>query len=108
MISAVVGVLVRLAFKQNPHLVWLSAPLGMSLALAAMQVTRTVHPPGTALQTAGREAHRVSQSLGTPLKLLALSGGWLSLEAVAYGLNVRLPHMLCLAPYQMVRCGMDW
>ncbi len=46
MLSAIVGVLVRLAFRGAGHLVWLSSALGMSLALAVMQVTRTVHPPG--------------------------------------------------------------
>ncbi|EFJ41869.1 hypothetical protein VOLCADRAFT_119578 [Volvox carteri f. nagariensis] len=47
-VSAVVGVLVRLAFMRAPGLVWMSAALGMSLALAVMQITRTVHPPGGA------------------------------------------------------------
>lgn len=46
MLSAFVGVIIRLAFRNANHLVWLSSALGMSLALAVMQVTRTVHPPG--------------------------------------------------------------
>ena len=43
-ISAIVGVVVRLII----HETWISEPVGMSLALAAMQLTSTTHPPGGA------------------------------------------------------------
>ena len=47
MFSAIVGCIVRVAFRDAvPQLLWLSSALGMSIALAVMQVTRTVHPPG--------------------------------------------------------------
>ncbi len=42
-ISAVVGCAFRLALKDT---IWVAAPISMSLALLAMQLTRTVHPPG--------------------------------------------------------------
>lgn len=42
-LSAVVGCCMRLALGK---VLWLSAPLGMSLALVAMMLTRTTHPPG--------------------------------------------------------------
>ena len=41
--SSVVGCTVRLVLRD---VIWLSAPLAMSLALLLMIVTRTTHPPG--------------------------------------------------------------
>ena len=46
-ISAAIGAAFRLALKDA---LWLAAPLAMALALLAMQITRTVHPPGQLLQ----------------------------------------------------------
>lgn len=46
MLSAVVGVCVHLAFSHVPELNWLANALGMSLALLAMQLSQTTHPPG--------------------------------------------------------------
>lgn len=43
MLSAVVGCAIRLALKD---VLWVSAALGMSLALVVMMLTKTVHPPG--------------------------------------------------------------
>lgn len=43
-LSAIVGCCVRLALRE---VLWLAAPMGMSLALVAMMLTRTTHPPGT-------------------------------------------------------------
>ena len=42
-LSAIVGCCMRLALG---NVLWLSAPLGMSLALVVMMLTRTTHPPG--------------------------------------------------------------
>lgn len=44
-ISALVGVTV---FKLVPDIIWLNAPLAVALSIVAMQVTRTLHPPGGA------------------------------------------------------------
>jgi CBS-domain-containing membrane protein len=44
-ISAIVGVCVRLALDKVQ---WLANTVGMSLALLAMQLTQTTHPPGGA------------------------------------------------------------
>jgi CBS domain-containing membrane protein len=43
-LSSIVGVLVRLALTS--HVPWLANALGMSLAMIAMQLTTTTHPPG--------------------------------------------------------------
>jgi CBS domain-containing membrane protein len=44
-ISALVGVTI---FKIVPHQIWLTAPLSVALSIVAMQVTKTLHPPGGA------------------------------------------------------------
>jgi CBS domain-containing membrane protein len=44
-ISALVGVAV---FQLLPPIIWLSAPLAVSLSIVLMQITKTMHPPGGA------------------------------------------------------------
>jgi CBS-domain-containing membrane protein len=45
LISALVGVTVQ---KLIPDILWLSAPLAVSLSIVLMQITKTLHPPGGA------------------------------------------------------------
>ncbi|WP_284651920.1 HPP family protein [Flavobacterium terrisoli] len=45
LISAIVGVTVQ---KLIPDILWLSAPLAVSLSIVMMQITKTLHPPGGA------------------------------------------------------------
>lgn len=44
-LSALVGVAVYQVF---PDIIWLTAPLAVSLSIVIMQVTKTLHPPGGA------------------------------------------------------------
>lgn len=44
-ISALIGVTV---FQIIPEPIWITAPLAVALATVAMQITKTVHPPGGA------------------------------------------------------------
>lgn len=44
-ISAFIGVTVH---KLAPDIVWIAAPLAVSLAIISMQITKTLHPPGGA------------------------------------------------------------
>jgi len=44
-ISGLIGVTV---FKFVPDIIWLTAPLAVSLSIIAMQMTKTLHPPGGA------------------------------------------------------------
>ncbi|WP_374173695.1 HPP family protein [Flavobacterium tructae] len=44
-ISAVIGVTIN---QIIPDIVWLSAPLAVSLSIIFMQITKTLHPPGGA------------------------------------------------------------
>ncbi|OOQ61479.1 HPP family protein [Mucilaginibacter pedocola] len=44
-VSAIIGVTV---FKLCPDVIWLTAPLAVSLSIIGMQYTKTLHPPGGA------------------------------------------------------------
>lgn len=44
-ISAIIGVTI---YKTLPNLLWLTAPLAVSLSIVMMQLTKTLHPPGGA------------------------------------------------------------
>ncbi len=48
MVSAAVGCAFRLALKD---FLWIAAPVSMAVALLAMQLTQTVHPPGAQHQS---------------------------------------------------------
>ena len=45
LISALIGVTI---YKFLPDLLWLTAPLAVALSIVAMQMTKTLHPPGGA------------------------------------------------------------
>src|SRR5690606_38916268 len=45
LVSAIVGVTVQMFL---PDILWLAAPLAVSLSIVMMQVTKTLHPPGGA------------------------------------------------------------
>ncbi|MHA3788775.1 HPP family protein [Flavobacterium hauense] len=45
LVSAIIGVSMQ---KLLPDMIWLSAPLAVSLSIVMMQITKTLHPPGGA------------------------------------------------------------
>lgn len=45
LISAFIGVTIH---KTAPDIVWIAAPLAVSLSIVCMQITKTLHPPGGA------------------------------------------------------------
>lgn len=45
LVSAVIGVTVQ---KFAPDILWITAPLAVSLSIVLMQITKTLHPPGGA------------------------------------------------------------
>ncbi len=45
LVSAIIGVTVQ---KLLPDVIWIAAPLAVSLSIVLMQVTKTLHPPGGA------------------------------------------------------------
>lgn len=44
-LSATIGVTV---YKTMPNILWINAPLAVSLSIVVMQITKTLHPPGGA------------------------------------------------------------
>ncbi|HQW68831.1 MAG TPA: HPP family protein [Flavobacterium sp.] len=45
LVSAIIGVTVQ---KIAPDILWITAPLAVSLSIVLMQITKTLHPPGGA------------------------------------------------------------
>jgi CBS domain-containing membrane protein len=45
LVSAIIGVTVQ---KIMPDILWITAPLAVSLSIVLMQITKTLHPPGGA------------------------------------------------------------
>lgn len=45
LVSAIIGVTVQ---KFAPDILWITAPLAVSLSIVLMQITKTLHPPGGA------------------------------------------------------------
>jgi CBS-domain-containing membrane protein len=45
LISALIGVSIH---KLVPDIIWIAAPLAVSLSIVLMQITKTLHPPGGA------------------------------------------------------------
>ncbi|KAF6265798.1 HPP family-domain-containing protein [Scenedesmus sp. NREL 46B-D3] len=78
-VSAIVGVCVRLALERVQ---WLANAVGMSLALLAMQLTCTTHPPGGATALIACSAPVMAPWHGFQL-VLAVCVGSVELTAVA-------------------------
>jgi len=60
-ISALVGVSVQ---KLIPDILWIAAPLAVSLSIVFMQITKTLHPPGGATALIAVTASPEMKSLG--------------------------------------------
>ena len=45
LVSAIIGVTIQ---KLLPEMIWVAAPLAVSLSIVFMQITKTLHPPGGA------------------------------------------------------------
>ena len=80
LISAVIGVA---AFQLVGEVSWISAALAVSLAIAAMQVTRSVHPPGGASALIAVTASEQVHDLGFLYALYPVGLGALVLVVIA-------------------------
>lgn len=88
-ISAIIGVTI---YKTLPNLLWLTAPLAVSLSIVMMQLTKTLHPPGgAAALIAIIGTDRVKQ-LGYLYVLSPVLTGTLILLAVALVFNNITPN----------------
>ena len=83
-ISALVGVAV---YQTLPDIIWLTAPLAVSLSIVAMQITKTLHPPGGATALIPIIGTEKIKALGYLYVLSPVLTGALILFAVALIFN---------------------
>ncbi|RYZ26178.1 MAG: HPP family protein [Sphingobacteriales bacterium] len=83
-ISAIIGVAV---YQWLPDIIWLTAPLAVALSIVAMQVTRTLHPPGGATALIAVTGGPKIASLGFMYVLSPVLSGCLILLVVALIFN---------------------
>lgn len=83
-ISAVIGVTIM---KIVPDIIWLTAPLAVSLSIVVMQVTKTLHPPGGATALIAVIGSETIQELGYLYVLTPVLSGTLILFVVALIFN---------------------
>lgn len=88
-ICALVGVTMH---KLIPHEIWLSSALSVSLAIVAMQITKTVHPPGGATALIANIGSAKIQALGYFYVLCPVLSGVLVLFLVAVLCNNATSH----------------
>lgn len=88
LVSAVIGVSVQKLF---PELLWIAAPLAVSLSIIAMQMTKTLHPPGGATALIAATASPQLRELGYMYVLSPVLSGCVILLIVALICNNLTP-----------------
>ncbi len=83
-ISAIIGVSI---YKLLPDIIWLTAPLAVALSIVAMQVTKSLHPPGGATALIAVIGSEKIKALGYLFVLSPVLTGALMLFAVALVFN---------------------
>jgi CBS-domain-containing membrane protein len=83
-VSALVGVTV---FKIFPDIIWITAPLAVSLSIVMMQITKTLHPPGGATALIAVIGSAKVKSLGYLYVLSPVLSGAVILLLVALVFN---------------------
>lgn len=84
LVSALVGVSVQ---KFAPDILWMTAPLAVSLSIVLMQITRTLHPPGGATALIAVTGSAQIKNLGYIYVLSPVLSGAMILLAVALVFN---------------------
>ncbi|WP_100615255.1 HPP family protein [Confluentibacter citreus] len=83
-VSAIVGVTINMVL---PDIVWLTAPLAVSLSIVCMQYTKTLHPPGGATALIAVIGTGKIQELGYLYVLSPVLSGTLILLVIALIFN---------------------
>lgn len=83
-ISALIGVSI---YRFLPDIVWLTAPLAVSLSIVVMQITKTLHPPGGATALIAVIGSRQVHDMGYLFVLTPVLSGSLILLVVALVFN---------------------
>ena len=89
LISAIIGVSIH---KLMPDIIWLTAPLAVALSIIAMQVTKTLHPPGGATALIAVIGSEKIKTLGYLYVLSPVLSGSLLLFVVALIFNNMTTH----------------
>lgn len=84
LVSAVIGVTV---FNFLPDIIWLTAPLAVSLSIIAMQYTKTLHPPGGAAALIAVTGSEKIKALGYLYVIFPVLSGVVILLLVALIVN---------------------
>ncbi|MCW3076030.1 MAG: hypothetical protein JWO32_639 [Bacteroidetes bacterium] len=84
LVSALVGVTV---YKLVPDILWITAPLAVSLSIVCMQVTKTLHPPGGATALIAVIGSEKIKALGYLYVISPVFSGALILLLVAFFFN---------------------
>ncbi|MGO4904353.1 HPP family protein [Flavobacterium sp. W20_MBD1_R3] len=84
LISAIIGVTI---YKTFPEILWITAPLAVSLSIVLMQITKTLHPPGGATALIAIAGSEKIKNLGYWYVLYPVLGGVLILLSVALVFN---------------------
>ncbi len=84
LISAFIGVTV---YKLLPDIIWLTAPMAVALSIVAMQITKTLHPPGGATALIAVNGTSKITALGYMYVLSPVLSGCLILFAMALIFN---------------------
>ncbi|MES2555586.1 MAG: HPP family protein [Bacteroidota bacterium] len=88
-ISALIGVTV---YQFMPDIIWLTAPMAVAFSIVAMQVTKTLHPPGGATALIAVIGSEKIKALGYFYVLSPVLTGSLILLAVAFIFNNMTSH----------------
>ncbi|MFV7236366.1 MULTISPECIES: HPP family protein [Flavobacterium] len=89
LVSAIVGVTVA---KFVPEILWLTAPLAVSLSIVLMQITKTLHPPGGATALIAVIGSPKIKTLGYWYVLYPVLSGVLILLIIALIFNNMTPN----------------
>ena len=84
LISAIIGVTI---YKIMPDIIWLKAPLAVSLSIILMQISKTLHPPGGATALIAVIGSEKVKSLGYLYVLSPVLSGSLILLVIALIFN---------------------
>jgi len=84
LVSAIIGVSVLKIF---PDVIWLTAPLAVSLSIVMMQVTKTLHPPGGATALIAVTGSEAIKNMGYWYVISPVLSGALILFVVALIFN---------------------
>jgi CBS domain-containing membrane protein len=89
LVSAVIGVTV---YKLLPDITWLAAAIAVSLSIVAMQITKTLHPPGGATALIAVIGSEKIKALGFMYVLSPVFSGVMILLLVALIFNNMTSH----------------